>query len=224
MDESQIVLKVKRRDTGKKAVKAIRKEGRIPGIFYIKTGEAIPFEVEALDVRDIVYTSKIKIVNLQIEGEDDIRECVLKQVDFDPLSDKIKHIDLYGIIRGTNMHVEVPIILTGSAKGAREGGILQHSLRRVLIECLPKNLPNAIEVDVTDLEIGHSLYLKDIDVPNVDFLISPETTIASVVTPRVVKEIEVEGIKEGEEAAKGEEVAEGEEAKKTEESKKEKSE
>jgi large subunit ribosomal protein L25 len=188
MSESQITLKAIKRDTGKTAAKAIRNSGKIPAVFYLKNGENIPLTVETLDVRDIVYTSKTKIINLQIEGENDVRECVLKQIDFDPVTDKITHMDFYGIISGTKMSVEVPVKLIGSAKGVREGGIIQRNLRRVQIECLPKDLPTAIEVDVSNLGIGDSLYIKDINIPGVELLISHDTAVASVFVPRVSKE------------------------------------
>ena len=190
MNESHILLKANRRDTGKKAVKAVRNQEKIPGIFYIKTGENIPFEVEPLDVRDVVYTSKTKIINLQIDGEENIHECVLKQVDFDPVTDKIIHMDLYGIISGTKLTVEVPVRLTGSAKGVREGGLLQRNIRRVEVECLPKDLPSAIELDVSDLGINDSIYIKDIVLPGVEFLVPQDTAVASVIMPRVTKEAE----------------------------------
>jgi len=188
MSESQIILKANKRDTGKRAVKDVRNAGKIPGVFYIKTGENIPFSVEPLDIRDIVYTSKTKIINLQIEGEKDIRECILKQVDFDPVTDKITHLDLYGIIRGTKMTVEVPVKLLGSAIGVREGGLMQRTLRRVMIECLPKNLPAAIEINVDNMGIGDTIFIKDIILPDIEFLVPPDTAIASVILPRVAKE------------------------------------
>lgn len=188
MSESHIALKAIKRNTGKTDAKAIRNSGKIPAVYYMKTGENIALTVEPLDVRDIVYTSKTKIINLQIDGENDIRECVLKQVDFDPVADKITHMDFYGIISGTKMTVEVPVKLIGSAKGVREGGILQRNLRRVQIECLPKDLPTAIEVDVTNLGIGDSIYIKDINIPGVELLISHDTAVASVFVPRVSKE------------------------------------
>jgi len=190
MNESHIFLKANRRDTGKRAVKDVRNAGKIPGVFYIKAGENIPFTVETLDIRDVVYTSKTKIINLQIEGESDVHECVLKQVDFDPVTDKITHIDLYGIIGGAKMSVEVPVKFFGSARGVREGGLLQRTLRRVEVECLPKDLPTAIEIDVSDLGVGGSIYIKDIKIPGVEFLVPQDTAIASVIMPRVSKEVE----------------------------------
>jgi len=190
MSESHILLKASRRDTGKKAVKAVRNQGKIPGIFYIKSGENIPFEVEPLDVRDVVYTSKTKIINLQIEGEKDIHECVLKQVDFDPVTDKITHMDLYGIISGKKLTVEVPVRLLGSARGVREGGLLQRKIRRIEVECVPKDLPAAIEIDVSNLGINESIYIKDISLPGVEFMVPHDTALASVIMPRVTKEAE----------------------------------
>ena len=190
MSEISVDLKAIRRDTGKKAVKAIRRQGKVPGVYYIKTGESFPITVNALDLRPIVYTAQTKIVNLFVEGEKDMRECVLKHVDFDPVTDKVTHIDLYGIIRGQYMHIEVPVIIHGTAKGVREGGVLQQTLRNIEIECFPRNLPNSIDLDISNLGIGQSITVKDLNIPDVKFLIPSDTSIVSVITPRVGKETE----------------------------------
>ena len=160
----------------------------VPGIFYINGKESIPILAKPLDLRSIVYTSTTKIVNLQIEGENGSVECFLKQASFHPVTDKLIHFDLMGIISGKTISVDIPIVLKGQAKGVREGGMLLHVHHKLLVECLPKDLPDAVEIDVTELTIGKSVHIKDVLVPDVKFHLSPDTVLVSVVMPRVSKE------------------------------------
>lgn len=190
MTENQNILQLSRRAVGKKAVKAVRKEGFVPGVFYNKTGETFPFSVKPLEVRGYVYTKESHLINIQFKGETEVRECILKDVTFDPVSDEIRHLDFYGIVEGQKMHVEVPVVLKGTSKGVRLGGILQQSLRKVKIEVLPKNLPPTIEVDITNMEIGSTIYLKDLKRNDLDYLIPSDTAVVSVIQSRVSKDAE----------------------------------
>ncbi|NOZ46676.1 MAG: 50S ribosomal protein L25 [Chlorobi bacterium] len=210
MSKVQFQLNVKHRETGKKAVKATRNENLVPGIFYTKGDDAIPFAVNPLDIRPLVYTAETKIINLKFDSEDETREGVLKQVDFDPVTDKIVHIDIFGFTRGQKMNVDVPINLLGAAKGLKEGGLLQHPLYKVSVECLPKDLPSHLEINIEHLGIGDSVFVKDLDYPKLSFNVPEDTVIASIVLPRVVTETTAEDLGEG--VAEGEEkVAEDEE-------------
>ncbi len=191
MTQTDNLIKVFKREPGKTAVKAVRNSGMIPGVFYMKTGKSIPFSVVSNSVNHIVYTSETKIFNLQIEGETEIHECILKDVQLDPVTDDIIHLDFYGIVRGQKLTTEIPIILKGTAKGIREGGLLQQTLRHIHISCLPKHLPKAIELDISNLGIGDSLHIKDLQLENIEFLTPKDTTIVSVITPRVTQEAEV---------------------------------
>ena len=200
---NQVHLKVKSRETGKQISKKYRREGLVPGVFYTKGDEPIAILSDPLSLRPIVYTSQTRIVDLEIEGQPDTRECVIKDVVFDPVTDKIIHFDLLGVIRGQKLSIEIPVVLKGQAIGVREGGISQHTLHRVVVTCLPKHLPNSIEVDISELKIGDSVSLKDIEIENVEFDVPMDTKIVSVVPPRVSSDDKTE--------AGGEEV-EGEEA------------
>lgn len=182
---NEVNLKVKKRDTGKQIAKRIRKSGYVPGVFYISGEKSIPVVAEPLSLRPIVFTDETKIVNLEVEGIPEVKECVLKDVTFDPVTDKITHFDLFGFVQGKLFTVEVPIMLKGQSTGVREGGVLQHTLRKTTISCLPKNLPNAIEVDITNLAIGKALYIKDIHTPDIQFNMPPETVVVSVIPSRV---------------------------------------
>ncbi len=183
---NSVKLPSKRRATGKQNVKKVRKEGNVPGIYYIKNSENIPISADPKALKDIVYTKETKMVELSIEGENKIYDCFLKDVTFDPITSKVTHFDLLGVLPEQKISVEIPISLIGTPIGVRQsGGILQHNLRKISISCLPKDLPNAIEVDVTNLNLGQSIQLKQIAQPQYEFFISEESVIAHVTASRL---------------------------------------
>ncbi len=202
-----LTLKVARRETGKQVSKRIRRDGRVPGIFYMKDTEPINISTEPLSLRPVVYTSQTRVISLEVEGDKDIRECVLKDVVFDPITDNIVHFDLLGIKKGQKLTVEIPIILTGQAEGVREGGVLQHVLHRLKVTCTPGKLREQIEIDISELKIGDAIHLSDIDTENFEVDIADSAVICSVIPPRVGTDDEIEGeeaLAEGEEGAEGE--------------------
>ncbi len=201
---SEISLKTVSRKIAKRSAKKIRTQGLVPGVFYSEGKEAIHIAAEPRALKPIVYTAHKKIFDLYIDESDKPVQCVLKDTVFDPVSDILIHFDLFGITAGKAMSVEVPIILKGQAIGIRDGGVLQHTLHKVKIHCLPSDMPDSFEVEISDLTIGKSVHLKDIAREGIHFELSPESVIVSVLHPRLVKEEETkpEGeAKEGEEAA-----------------------
>lgn len=184
---SEVILKVKRRETGKGIAKNLRKKGLVPGIFYGKDVEPIPIAVEPKPLRPIVHTTETKIVRLQIEGEDKEYKCILKDIQIDPIKDTIAHFDLYGIHEGARLTVEVPIVLKGQAIGVREGGTLQQNLSKVVVKCLPEKIPTHFEIDITNLKIGKAIHISDIKSEDIEFELAPETVIVACLAPRVSK-------------------------------------
>lgn len=180
----EVTLKVKKRETGKQSSKAYRREGLVPGIYYSRGGENLNILTDPLSLRSIVYTSLTKIVDLVVE-EEEARRCVLKSVDFDPITDSIMHFDLQGINPGEKLTVEVPFVLKGQSVGVRSGGLLSQSVYRTKITCLPKDLPESIELDISTLKIGQSLYVKDAHMEGVEIALPDEAIICSIVKPRV---------------------------------------
>ena len=182
----QIILKVKKRETGKQISKRYRRDGHVPGIFYIKDEQAIPILSDPKSLRPIVYTNATHIVNLQIEG-DVAREAVLKDVRFDPLTDRIVHFDLIGLSPDKMMIFEVPITFTGIAVGVKEGGIIQQNIHKIPIKCLSKDLPSSIGINITDLHIGKTIYVHDVQLENVQIDMPGDTVIVSCLHSRVSK-------------------------------------
>jgi large subunit ribosomal protein L25 len=206
---AEIVLNATvRKIVGRKSTNEARKNDMVPGVFYLGNEVNTPLIVNKMDLRPIIYTSKTHVIKLVLDDGTET-SCIIKDVQFDPVTDNVVHFDLIGLVAGQMIKIEIPILLTGTAVGAKEGGLLQQSIHRVEVECLPKDIPAHIELDVTNLNIGDSLTMADITLPNVNVLLDDAVNIASVATPRIAEEEEVE--EEGEEGATEPEVV-GEEA------------
>lgn len=217
-----LTLNVQPRELGKKAVKAVRREGRVPCVLYGSHTEPVHFSVPVLDLRPLIHTSETYVVVVELDGEE--YECIVKTVDFHPVSDMPVHLDFQALTRGEAITVTIPIRLEGMAAGVKDGGNLSQPLYELEIRCMPKDIPGHISVDVSDLNIGDSLHVSDIELGEaIELLTDPARTLVNVAAPRVEVEPEVEEAlemydeegnlierpEEGEEGAEGEGAAEG---------------
>lgn len=190
-----------RKITKKSANKQLRRNGRIPGIFYSRMHEPIAIEAPETSVNPFVFTSEVNIISLKL-GESEGISCVLKDVQFDPVTDKVVHFDLQGISKDEVIEVEVPITLVGNAEGIKNGGVLEQVLHKLAIKCLPHNMPKHLEINIEKLGLNESIHAKDLNFENIEIANSPDTVIASVVVPRA----QAETTPGAEEAAKEPEV------------------
>lgn len=211
-----------RTDLGKNASYRIRSNGFIPAVLY-SHGES---EVVQIPRKDFFKLFKGRISESVIfdihskDKKDEERMAYVKDYQMDPVSGEILHVDLYRVTKGEKIHTHVPIEFIGTPKGVKLGGILEVDLREIEVECLPKDLPEKIQIDVTGMEVGDSYHVKDVILAEgVKIMEGPETSIASVHVPKVaaVEEkvaevVAAEGVAaaegEGKEAAK--KAAEGE--------------
>ncbi|MGW8208986.1 MAG: 50S ribosomal protein L25/general stress protein Ctc, partial [Syntrophobacteria bacterium] len=208
-----------RKGTGKGAARTLRRQALIPAVFYGPEVDPVNLSLKYRDLEKLIKTGAGEnvIIDLAIEtGESTLsHRAMLKEIQMDPVKQTILHVDLYEISMDKKIEVEVPITLTGTAKGVSdEGGILQQVSRTLEISCLPDNIPDSFELDVTDLNIGDSLHVSDLNIPQgIEVLVEGELTIATVVPPTKVEEIEPEVPEEEEEReeVEAEEVAETEE-------------
>lgn len=204
----KVILEAKKRQKStKSALTQLRKSGRIPGVFYSKHHEPLTVDVEAVKLNPLVFTSKAHLINLKVDTGETF-DCVIKDVQFDPVTDKIVHFDLIGLEVGEKVHIEVPVQLVGTAIGVREGGLLQQNLHKLEIECLPDDMPEHIEVEITNLKKGQSVHIGDLNIPNIVFKQSPDAIIVTVTHQRAEKDIPVsselgEEIKEPEVIGRG---------------------
>lgn len=217
---SEIVLQAAVREHIGKKSKRVRVADSVPGIFY-KHGEAnIPIQVERLVLNPVVFTSQTRVIELRLP-DGAAKKCILRDVQFDPVSDLPVHFDLQGLFEDEKLTLELPVALVGgTARGVRDGGMLQHVIHKLRVSCLPKDIPERVEVNVSDLGINQAVHVSDVVLPNVTILESPESTVVAVLPPTVVKEETVaaapaEESKEPEVVGKGkkpEDGAEGEAA------------
>lgn len=222
-------LKVKKRvRLGKVGSKQVRNEGKIPAVIYGKGSETIPLIIDPLELKKALDTDSGRntLLDLEIDADGKVikKFTLLKDIQMDYVSQKPIHLDFQVVTADQKVIVEIPINLTGRAQGMKEGGILEESIRELVVECVPENIPNVIEFDITELELGEGVHIRDLSLPEgVESLVNPDDLIASIQIPRAMvtetsaiteEEEEVEG-EEGEEVEAGEEAA-GEEAPKEE--------
>ncbi|MCK9280829.1 MAG: 50S ribosomal protein L25 [Melioribacteraceae bacterium] len=195
---AEISLKAQKRALSTKgAVNELRRKGSVPGVYYAKSQEPIPISVTEGSLKPLVYTSQTHIVDLQIDGAEGLKSIV-KHIQFHPVTDKIIHFDLLGINVKEVVEIEVPLSVTGSAKGIKDGGILQQSMHKVLISCLPTDIPNHLELDVTNLGIGDALFIKNLtEMFKYEFKQPEDVMVLSIIVPRSHETVESEeGTKE----------------------------
>ena len=220
MASDKVVLKAEpRNEIGKGAARALRREGYVPGVIYGHGEETTPLKVDRVEleklITSIAYESRL--IDLKTDGES--RPVLIREVQFHPFRPQVLHIDFLAVHKGEKIRLEIPIKVVGTSVGVKEGGILEHLRHEVEVRCDPDAIPEAFEVDISELEVGDSLSIEDLMVPQgVDLLVDPGTTILSVVPPTIVKEPEpeeeleeLEGLEEGE-MVEGEEAPEGEAA------------
>lgn len=209
MSEDKLMADV-RTEKGKNAMRRMRSAGRIPGNFYGSNYDTISVSFNEIAFRNAVAKRK-SLYTLVIEGKGEF-EVIVREIQRDPVSERIQHVDLLGITRGQKITATIPLKYEGIPEGVRVGGgILEVIRRKVDVEALPKHLPEYIIVDVTNLEIGESIHVADVRTEDVNILLTDKMTIVTVVPPAIFKTA-AEELEEAEaEAAEAAEAEEGEE-------------
>ena len=184
----------KREALGKGASKKMRREGIVPAVIYGLTIDTTPLEISFKDLSKILDTAGREnvLIEVKITGVNKTalkKTVIIKDVQRDVVRGDIKHVDLFEVQMDKVIRVSVPIHITGEAKGVELGGILQHETRELEIECLPSDIPESIDVDVTDLDIGGSFHVRDLEVEEkIKILVDGEQNIVSVVLPQKEEE------------------------------------
>lgn len=196
MDQSVLAAQV-RETKGKRAARKFRKNNRIPAVFYGPKTEPIKLTMDYPDFDRIIKqgTAENMIINLKIQSDQgtETKKAMIKDLMIDPIKDTYLHADFYEISMDKEITARVPLRLTNTPEGITKGGILQHIRRELAISCLPDNLIDSIEIDVSDLDIGDSLHIRDIDLPEgITCIEQDHLTIAVIAAPSVLKEEEAE--------------------------------
>jgi large subunit ribosomal protein L25 len=204
----KVVLEANIRDQfSKGSNNRLRKEGRVPGVFYSKHDEPIAIDVIEKSINPLVFTSQTNLISLKTNNGKEF-DCLIKDIQFDPVTDRVIHIDLFGLTTNETIQIEVPIQFIGAPVGVKDGGIMQAVLHKLMIECMPGDMPQHLEVQVGDLKLGDSVHVSDLEFENITILSSPESVVVSITHPKVEKAA-VEG--EEEVAAEPEIIGKGKE-------------
>ncbi len=197
-----------RENVGKKDAKKQRREGKIPCVIY--GGEKqFHFSVDELSFDGLIFTPDVFVINLEVGG--DKFKAILQEIQYHPVSDKVLHADFMEIIEGKEITVGLPARLIGDSIGVMKGGKLIHKMHKVKVRGLIGNIPDFIEVDITSMDIGGSIKIKDLTLGDLELLDHPNGVIVRVKTARVEEELDEDEDEEGEEGEEGEgaEGAEG---------------
>ena len=203
-----------RKETGKGPARRFRKNGSIPAVFYGRGEEALHLSVNAAELLKVIKAKKENIfIKLLIEGEKKLEKLsLIKELQIEPVNRWFYHVDFYEINMDRKLTLDVPLRFAGIPIGVQNGGELQHLKRDLKVSCLPSVLPDFIEIDVTGLDIGNSIKVQDIQVPEGITVLDPgDVGVAMVAVVRVsVPQVEAAEAAEGEAAAEGEPATEGE--------------
>lgn len=201
---SEILLSAKRREAGRSNARVLRRQGIVPGVYYRHGEDPIPVSATELALRPLIYTAESHVVRLRLDDGVE-KTCVLKDLSFHPMTDRPTHFDLQGVSADEKIRVEVPVSVVGQSIGHRDGGVVDFVLHKIEIECLPGDLPEHIEVDITNLAIGDSIHVSDLPQDKYTYVTAPDATIVAVTHPRAgLPDVVVPGA-EPEVVAKGKE-------------------
>jgi large subunit ribosomal protein L25 len=191
----QVKLKAQKRTlVGRNAVKRIREKGLVPGVIYGSNQQPMPLEVDSRQLSTVLAhaSSEHILVELEIvDGDQGTNKLVLiQEVQHHPLKRDLVHVDFHAVSATEKITSAVPIETTGEALGVRTfGGLLEHSLRTLEVQCYPQDLPGIVQIDVTNLNIGETLHVRDLQLPaGVEAITDEDLTVVSVVASRVGEE------------------------------------
>lgn len=167
-----------REDKGKKLVKELRKQGLVPAVIYGAGKEATMLSLKVNSLRDLIYTPDIFIVELSVNGG--VKTCILKDIQFHPVTDNILHIDFLEISKEKPIVMEIPVKLEGHAAGVRAGGSLQLDMRKLRAKGLYENLPERLVIDVAKLKLGKTIKVGELSFDNLEILNAKNAVVCAV--------------------------------------------
>ncbi len=162
----------------KAAVKQLRKEDMVPCVLYGNNKENVHFSVSRKDLKDLIYTPNSYIISVNVDGKKQL--CILHEAQFHPVTDSILHLDFLAIDPKKPVSIHIPIAITGNSEGVRQGGKLQILNRKLLVRANMKDLPDTLDVDITNLILGKAITAGDLKYDNIQIL-SPKSTIICMV-------------------------------------------
>lgn len=189
----QVKLKAERRSaTGRSAARKLKARGVVPAVIYGAKDKAQPLQLSERDINAMLSHASGEniLVELEIDGDQSGRLALVQEIQHSPVRGDVLHIDFHAVSMDEKIHAEVPVETIGTANGVKNfGGLLEQNLRALAIECLPRDLPDRIVVDVSALNIGDSIHVRDLQLPpGVTTRVQPDLTAFSVLAPVVEEE------------------------------------
>ena len=181
----------KRESLGKQANKKYRKDGFVPAVIYGKNKENLNILIDPIKLKKLLKNEagENTIIEMKLDKSDLKKNVLLKDAHLDTLTSDPLHLDFYEITDGVDVKVSSPLLFEGKPEGVKNGGVIQTLSNEIKIKCLPTNIPNLIEINISDLNIGDTLRVKDIKpMDGIEILSNPESTIISILAPRLVVE------------------------------------
>ena len=178
----------KRATTGKKAAKELRKEGLVPcNLYGEKKGEnglpeAVAFAIPASQLRKVIYSPNVYVVNLTISGE--AHKAVIKELQFHPTTDAVLHVDFFEVNETKPITIGIPVKLTGHAQGVRDGGRLSQAVRQLNVTAPYKQIPEVLEIDVTELKLGKAIKVAELSFEGLEIATPSQVVVCSVKATR----------------------------------------
>lgn len=182
-----------RTETGKKATRQLRSQDNVPGVIYGGASE-VNFYTSAKSLKSLVYTGEFQLAQVNVDGNS--YTCIMKELQFDKVSDSLNHIDLLQLVEDKKVVATLPIKFVGASVGVKAGGKLITKMNALKVKAFPKDLKENIEVDITNLDLNGNIRVEDVKEPNLEILNSPRIPIASVVLTRQLKQEESAAAKE----------------------------
>ena len=169
----------KREDSGKFSSKILRNNKKIPGVYYSYDSSNILFQIDEQEIRNAIQ-SQANIFTVEVGGKE--QNVIFKSVQYHPVTEKIIHIDLYGVDMTKSISIKIPIVFSGTATGVQaQGGVLITSLNEIEILCLPSDIPDNVELDISELELGSNIQAGAIELDDKFKLVTPEdSTVVSI--------------------------------------------
>ncbi len=192
-----ITISAQARTPGKASARQARRQGNVPCIIYGRHVETHPFVTSEQSLHPLIYTDRTHIVNVSLG--DDSWECIVKDITYHPVTDRPMHVDFQALQAGEKVTLSIPLNFVGVSAGQSKGGIPQFVLNELVVSCFPRDIPSRIDIDVHEVDIGDSIFLRDLEEEALEFLAPEDQILMTVVRPRTVEEVE-EVEEEGEEA------------------------
>lgn len=181
-----------RTDSGKKAARDLRSQGKVLGVIY-GGNEEVHFSAPVLAFRSLIYTSAFQVAEIKVDGKS--YKAIVKDLQFDVVTDRLNHIDFLELVEDKKIVANLPFIFEGQPAGVKAGGRLQLRLKKVKVRTFPKHLTDGIKVDLTNLELNANLRVEDISVENMEIMMPGRQPVASVVMTRALRQAETEAAK-----------------------------